>query len=456
MITTNFQFPTQSISRIGTISLICSALVGTVGIGIALSILPFSLGLVVVFGFIITLLALGIAIVDIGLIVLLFSIAFSSTTTVRLPFRLPLGITHLDDMLTALIVLTGVLSIFLRRWLTLRDPITAPYIIFLLITGANLFFSSAAILPAARLWLRYVSYLIIYIIVVNTFNNEARAKALIKALLLSPIIPIAAAFYQLVFHPIPYRIWSWGIEYEYNRLYGLAGGPFTFAYYLVVCFLLSLGMVSQYRGLMNVYLKILIPLLGIALIFTYIRGAWFSLLTAVALMAIMKDRRLLGLILLVPLVPKIEPSVATRLATLNSLSDSLYGRMYIWGLALRHLAEYQPWGAGLFWFQTNYGVWPHNEYLRLSLNAGLVGAISFLSVFVIGLIAAWGLWKHAGSESSQHFGYTFVFIMIAMFVGATTDHVFVQPGVMVYIWLCISLVMALRLGTHHYSGLSLS
>jgi putative inorganic carbon (hco3(-)) transporter len=114
-------------------------------------------------------------------------------------------------------------------------PLKYSWIIFIIIAVVSIFFSYSSYLSLAES-LRLLSILAVYALAYLLINSSQDLKNLIKAIVVSAIIPSLFALWQF------YTDTGLSIPFEgiYNRIYGTFAHPNLFAYYLLLPIALSL------------------------------------------------------------------------------------------------------------------------------------------------------------------------------------------------------------------------
>lgn len=150
----------------------------------------------------------------------------------------------------------------------------------------------------------------------------------------------------------------------------------------------------------SIALGVLFLCLGFMLV-TLSRGAWISSLLAVSILAALKDRRMLVLLLIGVLSAPwfLPPDILLRATSITSLealeeSETFGDRVWMWRSAVLMIKE-RPWlGAGYgnrvfqklypeYMFSQSSGVVfenAHNLYLQIVLEIGLLGLMAFLMI----------------------------------------------------------------------------
>ncbi|HPQ39982.1 MAG TPA: O-antigen ligase family protein, partial [bacterium] len=137
---------------------------------------------------------------------------------------------------------------------------------------------------------------------------------------------------------------------------------------------------------------------------TMSRGAWISSLLAVMVLAALKDRRMLVLLLIGVLSAPwfLPPDIIERATTITKIfsideNESFGDRIWMWRSAVQMIRDH-PWlgaGYGNRIFQRLYPdyIYPqssgiifenaHNLYLQIIVEMGFLGLISFLSILAV-------------------------------------------------------------------------
>jgi O-antigen ligase len=130
-----------------------------------------------------------------------------------------------------------------------------------------------------------------------------------------------------------------------------------------------------------------IGLSGVFLLLTYTRSAWIATVAGLLVVAFYEGKRLLPLMgFAVVLVVMLVPSVAMRFSDLSTettqsgaAGNSLVWRFEYWQQALQ-LSDNPVVGAGLRTVQasTDVSKEPHNDFIRVYVETGLIGLSAYL------------------------------------------------------------------------------
>jgi O-antigen ligase len=261
-----------------------------------------------------------------------------------------------------------------------------PWIIFILAMAATVPISMNASSSMTEL-ARLLSILMIFISASLLIKDAKDLADLIKALVLSALLPSILAIWQYFTHTgltIP-------LEGVYNRVYGTFAHPNLLAFYLLLaltlCFLVFLASDKQkvsilsYGALAGIFL--------VTLGFTYTRSAWLGLLLVVLLLGVTRYRAFLivSLILLSLSYFSIE-NINQRISAFSSHDpgSSINWRINLWkdGMSYTSQRPIMGYGAGTSKELILKKRGPeagssdaHNDYLRVLLEGGLLGLTAF-------------------------------------------------------------------------------
>ncbi len=433
------------------------------------------------------LVGMGLALLWLGLVamkpeaaLLIYTLLAVNLNSTDLP--LPLGGLRVspDIVLVSLLIVGVFLRLLALRRPLVALPISAPYLVFLAVPLITLLWSPTP-LESVRGIFRFVGYYALMWLIVDTINSKAQLRRMVLVIILSTLIPIFSGFYQ-AFTGSGQFIWA---GTGFNRIYGFAGGPFTLAFYLVMIVPLVLVFFLDQRDRSEVQpgeaedgwrfsrlgLGLLLVLIAVALMLTFIRGAWISLVVALLLLGALRGslrfRQLLftipaaaGIVLLT-FTPALE-----RLQQAADPTSTLFGRIEVWRLALDWLLasplnalagvgmkafEYYyillagPTTAGLYWRRESFliGSRPHNEVLGFLLDVGIIGTIALLAVLFMLVRLALGIYRRSKDRELRLVALAFLVGFAGLALGAMADNVFSQPSVAVYFWIMAGLIMAI-------------
>ena len=288
----------------------------------------------------------------------------------------------------------GFLSIVFASFLLFKNrhkkvPISIPWLIFLIIGLVSIFFSPDLNLSFKEL-IRLVSIFFIYLASFYTIKKNEDFVSLVKISISSAIIPSIIATYQYITKTgldIP-------LENVYNRIYGTFAHPNLFSYYLLIPITLSILIffIGKREKVTNAVIFALSLFFVIILGLTLTRGAWLAFVLIVLIIGALRYRLLLaGAVVIFFLSYLFIPSIHVRVDDLNTKrkGNSIEWRQQLWKDSLGYIKEKPVAGFGVG--TANKIILerrgeqmgspdPHNDYLKITLENGLLGLLSYISL----------------------------------------------------------------------------
>lgn len=244
--------------------------------------------------------------------------------------------------------------------------------------------------------------LLIFFLVVNNVKQEAEVEKLLT------ILVTMSASVGL------YAIWQHysGMDLYRNELLEPRGGVFislgffshhlTLGGYLMLVFLLAavLAFHARRAGVRRI-IDICAPIvLGLSLVFSYARSAWLGAAAGVLAFGLLRGGKFIlllmaGVVVLALLIYAIEPTTWDRLTEMNLSKDRPEStRIRLWQTSIRMIKDSPVWGVGLGGWGVLFheykveGVYdatchPHNDFLNVAVNAGLIGLLAYVSIWII-------------------------------------------------------------------------
>ena len=304
-------------------------------------------------------------------------------------------------------VVVGMIAWFFRLQIDSRFkvrslPFDVPVIIFILFCTVSVFLSPARNFELIYNFFGIVGlYVLTYILIGQNIRTKEQMINLAKALALSAFFVVLYGYFQYIFGvDIADMKWVDGEAFPElrKRIFSTLENPNVLAGYLDVMICLALGMFLKISGsTQKIILAVVIAALTACLAMTYSRGAFLSIAIVFVICGIVKDRRLL--ILIIILVASIIYSDSTFLQRILSIfttsTDSSEGlRVGIWVSTISMIADHPfvgiGWGAFKFVYpQYNYYLQDttqiiyhaHNLYLQTAAEVGIVGALAYFWYF---------------------------------------------------------------------------
>lgn len=199
--------------------------------------------------------------------------------------------------------------------------------------------------------------------------------------------------------------------------------------------------------------------------FTHSYGAWLAVLIALAIMPVSerfsrksgKNVLVSAALLVIAAGALISFEQGTEkwqsLASLDERS-SFSSRLQIWRASGKMLSERPFFGIGIGRFQEEYLThqkyfppyleWavpqPHNFFLAVWLQAGLVGLIGFLMLITRLMLLSWSAYKDAFSESDKRMTILLFSILIFFLIYGLTDTPYFKSDLAFMFWLLAALI----------------
>jgi putative inorganic carbon (HCO3(-)) transporter len=177
----------------------------------------------------------------------------------------------------------------------------------------------------------------------------------------------------------------------FSRVNGTFLHPNPFGAYLSLVIVLAVALIPHVATLWRWCLGALVVAAGCVLVTTYARGAWIATLLGLVVVGVLQSRRVLWLIgAAVVAAPLVFPAVIVRLSDLSTEraasgapGNSLAWRFEYWEEALS-LQDDPVVGIGLREVELSdeASAAPHNDYVRLFVETGIVGLAAYLWFFV--------------------------------------------------------------------------
>ena len=344
--------------------------------------------------------------------------------------------------------------------------------IFIVINALSMIFSANPGLSSRAFFGKELKFLAIYFMLVEVINNKRRLKIVLITIIASVVLILADAGTQY------FRGVDFIRGYPLNRLAASFLTANGFASWLIVIIPLFLGLLMAGKTIgkgLKALLLILILLLIVCLLATYARGAWLGFIIGIFLMVgyvfkkfTLKIKLLclfagVGLLVAFSVFPqsllskvkacgrinfKLSETVNTRIkSTMKTEEGSTPIRLKLWKEALRITRDYPLLGCGL----NNYskvgpkyksfdwgGVYPHNSYLQMSAETGLLGLFAFL--WVLFLFFKTGL--RYFNQRKDFLVLGFLSGILAFLVHAFFDTHLYSLQLVVLFWFMLGLTMA--------------
>lgn len=353
-----------------------------------------------------------------------------------------------------LIAFLGVLLLIFKRNHLKKFPLWWPFGIIFVWGTLTLFYS---ISPSASLQdlVRFFDLFALSALAYISIQSLDDFKKLIIAFFVSSILPVAFGIYQLIFH-IGFQDDAVSIP----RIFGTFSHPNVLSLYIFgiisLAFLYKWALSSSRKT--NLILNIFILFNGIILYLTYTRIAWVALAFFLVVISLIRFRKLLLPLILIPVVLLLFSSSFQKRVdeTLHPpIDSSITWRMMLWKDAINKTRADQNilTGYGMNTFplvsESARGVKrgsndPHNDFVKFFVEGGLLG----LGVFLIylGLIAFLLFEQRKMDQNNPKRALIFEVLLVmflAIVLSSFSDNIFKNTPLQWIFWIILGGSLAL-------------
>lgn len=244
-----------------------------------------------------------------------------------------------------------------------------------------------------------------------------------------------------------------------GRVFSFYENPNTFAEVLLLLLPLVLALaISGRRPLWRLAWGAVFAVGSVAMVMTYSRATWVGFACALVVMVFLWRPRLLPLfvVLCVLAAPLLPSTVWNRIMTIGNLSDSsTASRFPLYDAALRVIRRSPVSGAGLGTaavqsyirrYNLYRGVAPfvhaHNFYLEVWIEAGLLGAASFVAAMLWNIKRAAHTVRHCGDSAARTITCGAAAALCGSMVCGLADYLWNYPRVMCIFWFVFAVALS--------------
>ena len=324
------------------------------------------------------------------------------------------------------------------------------WVVFLAVNFLSLFFSfsfSASLAELARLLTIFSMFLLGFMLIEN---NHDLTK-LIKVIIFSSLVPAFSALWQLINGS--------GLKDANDlRVYGTFAHPNMLAFFLCLSIVLTVFIFlnNNRRKISSMLYTLLMILELILLIFTYTRGAWLVLGIFIIIIGLLHFRKFLAISIVVfSLLYLVVTPFQMRVNSL--ITPDPYGsinwRLELWSDAYSYMKNKPVLGHGLgtasLVIADKRGPKlgspePHNDYLRLGLDAGFLGVTSYLLLVISLLVNLAKRYAWQQRPRLKMFNLFMLSFVLALSVMSFGDNVLNDTALQWSIWVLAGALIALQ------------
>jgi putative inorganic carbon (HCO3(-)) transporter len=300
-------------------------------------------------------------------------------------------------------------------------------------------------------WKNYAEMLLLYFLAYNVARTESSQKTAVAA--------ITATVFLIAFREL--RGFSAGSAFSYDKrsvgpFWQVGMGPNHFAAFIayIGVFLLGLSIMESDKRRRWMYLGTAVACVY-PLFFAYSRGAYLGTAVALAVIGVLKSRRvLLALAVLAVTWQAVLPSTVVERITMTEtsqgqLEESAAERLPLWNHAKELFADNPVFGIGFdgFAYTVPRGALSdvHNFYLKTAAEQGVIGLLLIAALLVRALYAGWTLYRQGRSGFHRGLGLGFLACTFALGVTNIFGERWSAFALGGYFWLIWGLVDRARL-----------
>ncbi|MCZ3385478.1 MAG: O-antigen ligase family protein, partial [Actinomycetia bacterium] len=261
----------------------------------------------------------------------------------------------------------------------------APSLLFF-VAGFLSVLGAAQPMPTTIELLRVGSGLLMLEILQRLVRTRETLNRLLAALLLSAVVPIGLGLYQAATGS---GLWVAG----FVRVVGTFRHPVPYSIYLVIIILTIVALLPNVRTKLRIPLAIYAALAVVVLVSSLTRSAWMALALGIVVIAVLQSRWLIPLMVVVAIgAAVLSPNVMQRVtemaepgtSTVGDPTNSLTWRINYWKETL-DLADGRTVtgiGMGMVQRSTPEEKAPHNDYLRVVVEGGVLALAGYIWLLV--------------------------------------------------------------------------
>jgi len=357
-----------------------------------------------------------------------------------------------------ILVLAGGLTILSRNVLIFALP-GGRLLALLLLTGVVGMLRSEGIISSMNEWVPVLASLIVYALSSDLYSTPRKLQRVVDVLSASFVLPAVLGLYQLATRQGVTRS-----EFPVPAVVGTFLHPNTFGFYLVLIVAVFLGQALTQRGARKAMAAAALCVALVLLTATFARVAWAGVLVVFLVVGIVRARILLVAVpLILPILLGFVPTLLARVTDPFGAGGSLADRLYnlwpatlqAWLLAteaggggfLAAVNRIVGLGPGIGPAQARYGLAfiPHNDYLRILVEYGILGLTLYIGLIGVLMIVAFRVWRASKSAAptTQAIALTFLPLTLAFPAMSITDNVFAHTVNQVYFWTLAGLTVTI-------------
>lgn len=350
-----------------------------------------------------------------------------------------------SSLIAILIICITIFELFYKKNI-IPEKTMVIFFLFILSTIPS-FMVTKDFVESISVFIRYISFLCVYIIVYSyIMNGLLKKEGVIGAIVFSSILPVFKGLVQWVT-----KTGKSDVNVA-NRIYGTFVNPNVYAFYLVIIIAtVFIALLKAKTSLKPVYTLLL--MLCIASIFmTSTRGAWLGLavfLLITVFFSKMKSHLKLSILLICIVLSFVFMNhTISRFAGVFDArmeTSSLATRLHIWRHVIRYFFRSPIVGNGLGSLASisriscGLNLDAHNDYIKLLVETGVSGTIPYLSLIIYCSVK---LTKRLFRERSRNELLIITALFISFAIMSLGDNIINMTVTQWYIWSLVAVADA--------------
>lgn len=359
----------------------------------------------------------------------------------------------------------GLVALFIYKMIRYKrssykwTPLDFPIMLFIIVGIFLVCVNSPNIVIAIEGLRAVVQYILWYFVVVQLLDTTKKAVAVYWVITSIGALLGLHACYQFVTGAEMLGNWTDSAESIRTRAFSIVGSPNILGSIFVLCIPLAIGLVTSDKNNLRKIIAVGMTLvMGAGLLFTFSRGAWGAAAFGVCVFIFYKNKKLLLPLILcgligIMVVPQIADRISYMLTSEYSSKSKVGGRMYRWEEGLNRWSQgNKAIGLGLGRFggavATNHKLSPFymdNYYIKTLVEMGYIGFIAFILLLIC--VIRWcssAIKLERNARKRDLMMGLFAGVLGIMFNNAT-ENIFEVPMMVTYFWICIGLIMVLKM-----------
>lgn len=289
----------------------------------------------------------------------------------------------LTEILLVVTIVSWLAIKFLKKTgLKIKKELIIPIFIYWFVNAISIFSSSFPLRSLEEL-LNITEYMIIALIVMESFCDAKKIEILSKVIIFTAFAISIDGIFQLI---IGHDLLRWKTPLEIDgtpRLTASFNHPNNLGAFLSMTIPIGISLIFFKKGQKYI---LLLPFILFVIAWTFSRGAWVSLTISMVVFSILKDRRV-GWVMIIVFIIFVfampDPIIHRLKEVFNIKNVTTQTRFELWESAWQIYIQKPLVGNGLKTFSCLMEKgYVHNCYLQILVETGILGLLSFIYLLI--------------------------------------------------------------------------